>query len=173
MKRRIISVAAAGIAVAGLVTACGGDDGSSDGTVTLRFQTLAWQEESIAANKAIVDQWNEDHPDVQVEYVQGSWDSVHDELLTSFEGGDPPDIIHYESAAMQVFAEGGYLADLDGLLSDDFTSDINEDAWGTVQYDEFGTVGVPFLVETRLPIANKTMLEQANVEIPTPEDPWT
>lgn len=172
MRRRILSVAAAGIAVAGLVTACGGDD-EGDGPVTLRFQSLAWQPASIKANKQIVEQWNEEHPDVQVEYVQGSWESVHDELLTSFEGGDPPDVIHYESAAMQVFAEGGYLADLDGMLSDDFVSDISDDAWETVQYDEYGTVGVPFLMENRLPIANAKLLEQANVEVPTPDDPWT
>lgn len=172
MKRRILSVAAAGIAVASLVTACGGDD-ESGGPVTLRFQSLAWQPAAIKANKEIVDQWNADHPDIQVEYVQGSWESVHDELLTSFEGGDPPDVIHYESAAMQVFAEGGYLADLDGMLSEDFTSDISDEAWDTVEYDDYGTVGVPFLMENRLPIANKTMLDEAGIEVPTPEDPWT
>lgn len=173
MKTQLIRCAAAGLTLAMVAAACGGDDGSGDGPVTLRFQSLAWQEQSIKANKELVKQWNEENPDIQVEYVQGDWGSVHDELLTSFEGGDPPDIVHYEADAIQVFAEGGYLADLDPLLSDEFKSGIDEEVWETVQYDEYGTIGAPFLVETRLPIANKQMLEEAGIEVPTPDDPWT
>lgn len=175
-----------------VVAACGGDDDGDDGAaadengaaeaeddgepaepVQLRFQSLAWQEQSVAANRDLVDQWNEANPNIQVEYVQGDWGSVHDQLLTSFEGGGPPDIIHYDASSIQVFAEGGYLADLDPLLSDEFKAGISEDIWGTVQYDEFGTIGVPFLVESRLPIANRTLLEEAGIEVPTPDDPWT
>lgn len=159
-----------------LLAACGsgGAGGDTDGgPVKLRFLSLAWQKQSIQANKDIVKQWNEQHPDIQVEYVQGDWGSVHDQLLTSFEGGDPPDVIHYEAAAIQTFAQGGYLADLDKTLSDDFKSQIPDRIWQTVQYDKYGTIGIPFLLESRLPIANRTMLEKADVRVPTPEDPWT
>ncbi|UPK76826.1 sugar ABC transporter substrate-binding protein [Nocardioidaceae bacterium SCSIO 66511] len=174
MKSRLLSVVAVSAAVVGLTSACGGDDGSGDGgKVELRFQSLAWQDASIAANKEIVAEWNDEHPDVQVTYDGAEWDSVHDKLLTAFEGGDPPDIIHYEASAGQVFAEGGYFADLDPLLSDDFKSGIADDVWDTVKYDDYGTVGVPFLMENRLPIANATLLKQAGVKIPTPDDPWT
>lgn len=179
-RTRLLGLVAASAAIAGLMTACGGDDGGFDGSdgnaggkVELRFQSLAWQKASIAANKDIIKQWNADHPDIQVEYVQGDWGSVHDELLTSFEGGDPPDVIHYEASAGQVFAEAGYYADLEPLLSDEFKSGIDDAVWETVQYDEFGTVGVPFLMENRLPIANATMLKKAGIEVPTPDDPWT
>lgn len=185
-------------ALAILLTACASDEGGSETEsetssgdtgasteaaeaaadeggepVTLSFQSLAWQEQSIAANQAIIEAWNSEHPDIQVEYVQGDWGSVHDQLLTSFEGGSPPDVIHYEAAGVQVFAEGGYLADLEGLLSEEFMSGIPDDVWATVQYDEHGTIGVPFLVESRLPLANRTMLEDAGVRVPTPDDPWT
>jgi multiple sugar transport system substrate-binding protein len=175
MHRRVMSTAVAGVALT-LLAACGGGGTGSpdgDGPVKLRFQSLAWQTESVKANKDLVKQWNAANPDIQVQYIQGDWGSVHDQLLTSFEGGDPADIIHYEAAAMQVFAEGGYLADLDGLLSDDFKSGIADDIWQTVQYDEHGTIGAPFLLESRLPIANRTLLEEAGIEVPTPEDPWT
>jgi multiple sugar transport system substrate-binding protein len=174
MQRAVLKGAAAAAALT-LVAACGGGGGeaSSDGPVQLRFQSLAWQEQSIAANKELVRQWNAQNPDVQVEYVQGDWGSVHDQLLTSFEGGDPADVIHYEAAAIQVFAEGGYLADMDETLSEDFKAGIPDEIWDTVRYEDQGTIGVPFLLESRLPLANKTMLEQAGVEVPTPDDPWT
>lgn len=190
MNRRITSAVVLAATVSMVLAACGGDDDGDSGDaaqenatpdggdepaepVQLRFQSLAWQEQSVEANRELVDQWNAEHPEIQVEYIQGDWGSVHDQLLTSFEGGDPPDIIHYEAAAIQVFAEGGYLADLEPLLSDEFKADIPEDIWGTVQYDGYGTIGAPFLVESRLPIANRALLDEAGIEVPTPDDPWT
>ncbi len=96
-----------------LLSGCAaGDDRPDDGVVRLRFQSLAWQKESVDANRRLVEEWNATHPGVQVEYVQGSWDSVHDQLLTSFEGGEAPDIVHDASDDLADFAHGGHLADL-------------------------------------------------------------
>ncbi|MGY5048662.1 ABC transporter substrate-binding protein [Streptomyces sp. 900105755] len=142
------------------------------GPVTLRFQSLAWQDESVAANKELVKEWNATHRDVKVEYVQGSWDSVHDQLLTSFEGGEAPDIIHDASDDLADFAYGGYLADLTGLLSNRLKFDIPQRSWRTTTFGN-GIYGVPFLQEPRVLIANRTWLAAAGVRIPTPEHPWT
>lgn len=156
-----------------LLTSCtGGGDSGDDGTVTLRFQSLAWQEESVEANRQLVKEWNASHPDVKVEYVQGSWDSVHDQLLTSFEGGEAPDIIHDASDDLADFAYGGYLADLTDLLPARLRSDIPQRSWDTTTFGD-GVYGVPFLQEPRVLIANATWLKESGVRIPTPEDPWT
>lgn len=156
-----------------LAAGCTGDGGSTaDGTVTLRFQSLAWQEESVAVNKELVKEWNATHPDVEVEYVQGSWDSVHDQLLTSFEGGEAPDIIHDASDDLADFAYGGYLADLRELLPERLKSDIPARSWETTTFGG-GIYGVPFLQEPRVLIANATWLRESGVRVATPEDPWT
>ncbi|MFC9846705.1 ABC transporter substrate-binding protein [Streptomyces sp. NPDC060223] len=155
-----------------LLTACSSDDGSSDGRITLRFQSLAWQQESVDANKELVREWNSAHPDVKVEYVQGSWDSVHDQLLTSFEGGEAPDIIHDASDDLADFAYGGYLADLSELLPARLKSDIPQRSWETTTFGD-GIYGVPFLQEPRVLIANAEWLRESGVRIPTPENPWT
>ncbi|MGV9877792.1 ABC transporter substrate-binding protein [Streptomyces sp. NPDC003006] len=165
-------IAAAATALALLLTGCGGDSGDGDGKITLQFQSLAWQKESVDANKALVKEWNATHPDVQVEYVQGSWDSVHDQLLTSFEGGEAPDIIHDASDDLADFAYGGYLADLGELLPERLTSDIPKRSWETTTFG--GKVyGVPFLQEPRVLIANAKWLKESGVRIPTPEKPWS
>ncbi|QQM40114.1 ABC transporter substrate-binding protein [Streptomyces liliifuscus] len=154
-------------------SACtGGDGDSQDGGITLRFQSLAWQEESIDVNKELVKEWNAAHPDVKVEYVQGSWDSVHDQLLTSFEGGEAPDIIHDASDDLADFAYGGYLADLRDLLPERLKSDIPQRSWETVTFGD-GVYGVPFLQEPRVLIANAEWLRESGVRIPTPEKPWS
>lgn len=87
MRALVRTAAAAATALALLLTGCGGgDDGRADGKIRIRFQSLAWQKESVDINKQLVKEWNASHPDIEVQYVQGSWDSVHDQLLTSFEG---------------------------------------------------------------------------------------
>ncbi|WAZ24882.1 sugar ABC transporter substrate-binding protein [Streptomyces cinnabarinus] len=155
-----------------LLAGCTGGGDSADGPVTLRFQSLAWQEESVAVNQELLKEWNASHPDVKVEYVQGSWDSVHDQLLTAFEGGEAPDIIHDASDDLADFAYGGYLADLTDLLPERLKSDIPERSWDTATFGE-GVYGVPFLQEPRVLIANAAWLKESGVRIPTPERPWS
>ncbi|MER7348487.1 sugar ABC transporter substrate-binding protein [Streptomyces aurantiacus] len=171
-RPRIIAAVLALVTACGLISGCSDDDGRSDGRITLRFQSLAWQKESVDANKELVREWNATHPDVKVEYVQGSWTSVHDQLLTSFEGGEAPDIIHDASDDLADFAYGGYLADLGELLPRRLKSDIPQASWDTATFG--GKVyGVPFLQEPRVLIANAKWLKESGVRIPTPEKPWS
>ncbi|MET9063752.1 ABC transporter substrate-binding protein [Streptosporangium sandarakinum] len=180
MRTRTALVAAA-TAIAALTAGCSSDDGGGGGKagepVSLRFLSLAWQKESVAANKEIVDEWNKANPDIKVEYVQGSWDNVNDQLVTSFEAGDPPDVIHDDSPALAGFASRGYLLDLSGKLPPDLKSDIPQAAWDTVTFGDGkggqGVYGVPFLQESQVIIANRKLLDKAGVPVPTPEDPWT
>ncbi|KAF5994048.1 ABC transporter substrate-binding protein [Streptomyces sp. WAC00263] len=170
MRPKWILVLVVGLLLAGCTG--GGGTGSAGGRITLRFQSLAWQEESVTANKELVKEWNATHPDVEVEYVQSSWDSVHDQLLTSFEGGEAPDIIHDASDDLADFAYGGYLADLRDLLPARLKSDIPQRSWETATFGD-GIYGVPFLQEPRVIVANATWLRKAGVRIPTPEHPWS
>lgn len=164
-----VVVALAAVLLGGC-SAPGGDGG--DGVVRLRFQSLAWQKESVDANKALVAEWNATHPGVRVEYVQGSWNSVHDQLLTSFEGGEAPDVIHDASDDLADFAYGGYLADLRPLLSDRLKAEIPARSWETTTFGE-GIYGVPFLQEPRVLMANSELLRASGVRVPTPEAPWS
>ncbi|GAA4224919.1 ABC-type glycerol-3-phosphate transport system substrate-binding protein [Streptosporangium album] len=162
-----------------LVAGCASESPAAtpDGPVTIKFQSLAWQKESIAANKELVAEWNKANPKIQVEYIQGSWDNVNDQLVTSFEAGDPPDVIHDDSPALSGFANRGYLMDIKDKIPAELKSDIPQPAWDTVTFGDGkgaqGVYGVPFLQESQVTIANKKLLEAADVRIPTPDSPWT
>lgn len=168
-RTRLVTAALAALL---LLAGCSSGGTRDDGRVTLRFQSLAWQQESVEANRELVEEWNATHPDVRVEYVQGSWDSVHDQLLTSFEGGEAPDIIHDASDDLADFAYGGYLADLTGLLPERLKADIPQRSWETTTFGD-GVYGVPFLQEPRVLIANSTWLKESGVRVPTAERPWS
>ncbi|GAB3651618.1 ABC transporter substrate-binding protein [Glycomyces tarimensis] len=171
-----------GAAIAGVValplalTGCsafgvGGDD-DGDG-VTLTFQSLAFQDTTIAATEDIVAAWNEEHPDVQVDLVQGSWDNVHDQLVTQFQGGTAPDVIHDESADIMGFANQGYLADLGPHLSDEVTASVSEEVWQTVTTDDGTVVAAPTLIQSYVVFANTDAFADAGVDVPAGETlPW-
>ena len=158
------------LAVTGLLAGCVGPAENSAEPVKLTFQSLAWQEATIAATEEIVAAWNADNPNVQVEITQGSWDNVQDQLVTQFQGSTAPDIIHYESAAIASFAEQGYLADLSPYLSDKVTGGITEDVWKTVTSSDGSIVGVPTLLQSYVVFANADAFDEAGVELPTADE---
>lgn len=170
------AVAVAGIAALTL-SACqqgsatnnggGGGEGEGDGeVVTLQFQSLSDQPATQEAVKKIVDSWNEDNPDVQVEIIQAGWDGIYDKLITQFTGGTAPDIIHYEASSIVPFAQDGYLADLSDLISDDLKDDISDGIWESVTVgDEI--VAYPSTLQSYMVFANTDLLEAAGVEVPT------
>ena len=111
MNLRRIAVAGLASVLIATLAACGGSSETpsteDEGPVALKFQSLAFLPESQAATKKIVEDFNAANPNIKVELIQGSWDSVHDQLVTQFAGETAPDIIHNESADMTGFAQGG------------------------------------------------------------------
>ncbi|HET8588566.1 MAG TPA: sugar ABC transporter substrate-binding protein [Nakamurella sp.] len=134
--------------------------------VTLRFQSLAFQDTTIAATKKIVDDWNAANPNIQVELVQGSWDNVHDQLVTQFQGKTAPDIIHDAADDILGFAQQGYLADLSPYLSPDVKSGVSEGVWKSVTVDG-KVIAAPTLLQTYVVFANSKALSDAGVTAPT------
>lgn len=102
---RSIAGAAVGVLVLGLTAACGG----SDATEPAEQEDLA-EGESISITTfgefgydALIDQWNADHPDIQVEQTKVSkWDDWKAELTTSLQAGGQglPDVVAVEGDYM-------------------------------------------------------------------------
>jgi ABC-type glycerol-3-phosphate transport system substrate-binding protein len=167
MKKALTALMAAGALVALAACGSGNDNGSGDSApgekVTLKFQSLAFQKTTVAATKKIVADWNAKNPDIQVEYVQGSWDSVHDQLVTQFQGGTAPDIIHDESADITGFANQGYLADLTPYLSQQTKDAVPAGVWDTVKTGDGKIIAAPTLLQSYVVFGNSALLKQAGV----------
>lgn len=175
--RQAVTIVATAIAATAMVTACG-SSGSSGGTgtgsggtgsggkVTLQFQSLAFQKPTVAAVAKIVNSWNASHPDIQVQLTPGSWDSVHDKLVTQFAGGTAPDIIHDDAADVSYFASQGYLADISADLPASLKSAVPQGSWDTVTQD--GKIyGVPTLLQSYVVFANTDLLAKDHITVPS------
>jgi multiple sugar transport system substrate-binding protein len=156
---------AACLLVAGMLAGCG-SGGEESGAGKLTFQALSDQPAAIEATNKIVQEWNQKHPEMQVEIVPAGWDGVYDKLITQFNGGSAPDIVHYEAAGIIPFAADGYLADLSPYLSDEKRADIPKGVLDSVTVDG-KVIAYPTELQSYVVFANKTLLEQAGVEIPT------
>lgn len=168
--RGIGAIAFAGVAALALSgcaqgSANSGSDGG-DGAVTIQFQSLSDQPATQAAVKSIVDEWNADNPDIQVEIIQAGWDGTFDKLITQFTGGTAPDIIHFEASSISSFAADGYLADLTDLIDEDLKADISDGIWESVTQDD-QIIAYPSTLQSYMAFANADLLEAAGVEIPT------
>ncbi|MFF5624718.1 ABC transporter substrate-binding protein [Microbacterium sp. NPDC012755] len=171
LHRASIALAAAAVTALTLASCSqgGGEtpDDSGDGKpVSITFQSFSDQPAAIQATKEIVDAWNEDNPDIQVEIGQAPTDSLDDKLTTQFAGGVAPDIIHYEVLGIVPFARDGYVADLSDLLSKKTIDDIDPGVLESVTVDD-QIIGAPTELQTYVVFANKKLLEAAGVEIPT------
>jgi multiple sugar transport system substrate-binding protein len=166
-----LGVAVAGIVAASLALAgCSSSGGTSPANgekVTLTFQSLAFQNTTVAATKDIVDAWNSANPDIQVKLQQGSWDNVHDQLVTQFQGGTAPDVIHDESADIMGFANQGYLADLGPYLSSDVKEQVSDDVWKTVTAGDGKIIAAPTLMQSYVVFANLDAFAKAGADVPS------
>ena len=173
----------AALAVAILTAACGSNTpaGASPtasvaptqaAPVTLQFASYAWQKATVDAHNKIVSDWNAAHPNITVKIVTVDVNSVHDKLLTTFQGGTAADIVHDESADIGGFSGQGFLADLTPLIPGDLKADIPQGVWDTVTFGGKIT-GVPTILQTYSVFVNKKMLADASVTLPTAASPWT
>lgn len=151
------------------------DPGSPEGKESgkIRFLSMAWQTQAVETNRRIVAEWNAENPDLQVEYLQGSWDFAHDYLITGFETGDVPEVFHYSTPGLVDFSLQGNLMDLSPYISETMKDDIIDITWELVTRSNGEVTGIPFLIEPVLSIYNKRLFEKAGVVAPTFENPWT
>jgi len=140
--------------------------------VDLTFATYVWQPATVEATEQIVADWNAANPNIQVEIVPIDVNSVHDALVTQFQGGTAADVIHDESADLAGFVNQGYIADMTSLISEELKADIPQGIWDSVTYE--GKVSaVPTLLQSYVVFANADHLEAAGIETPTLDSPWT
>jgi multiple sugar transport system substrate-binding protein len=133
--------------------------------VQLQFLSPAWQSATVKEVRAIVSEWNEAHPDIQVEIISQAWENIDDFMLTSFQGGQAPDLFHQDSVMCYEYGLMGFVEPLNDYLEDEILSDIPDKFWSGVSNGDT-IYGVPFLQETLVVYYNKTMFADAGIQLP-------
>ena len=165
---------AAGLVVvlaSAVLAACGGGgSGSDSSTITVWH---GYTDVEAKALTKLVQQWNDDHPDQQVDLVfDGGNDGALQKTVAAFTAGNFPDVAYEFGSSAAQLARQPQLVDLSDKVQ---ASDVDwEDFYPAAR--EAATVdgkvvGLPALVDNLSLVYNKKLFEQAGV--PEPTNDWT
>ena len=116
-----------------------------------------------------VEQFNEIHPDVEVDFERQQWDGIVERLTTALSSNDSPDIVEFGNTQAQSFEAAGAVADLTEFRSDLGGDDLLESLAEAGTYeDKF--YGVPYYAGARIMIYRTDLFEEAGIEVPTTLD---
>lgn len=181
MKRTRLAAGALCVAMAGALTltACSGGSGD-DGTKTLTFMFRGGPDEK-AAYEAAIDRYTE-ATGVEVEMIVTDADQYATKLQAAVAGNNVPDVFYIEQATLQSYVSSGILMDITDEVAESGVDLDNIWQYGVDSYRFDGTVqGTPDGALYGLPKDvgpfsfgyNKTMLEEAGIELPDPDEPLT
>jgi multiple sugar transport system substrate-binding protein len=138
--------------------------------VDVQFWDMIWGgPEYIDAGKALVAQFNQEHPDITVTYRSIPWTNWYQTFLTAIGSGTAPDIstgAGYQ--AVQLFDQGAILP-IDDVISqlkaDGKLDDFVPKAIDILKYKDH-YVALPWAIDIRVWYYRKDLLEQAHVQPP-------
>lgn len=168
-----------------VLTACGsgdsasGTDSNDTGEKTLTFMFRGGEDEKKAYETAI-GAFEEDNPDVKVNVIATDADQYATKLQAAIAGNDIPDVFYVEQGDVMAYADNGVLMDItEEVENSEFDlSNVWEYGVDSYRYDgtNVGSGNVYGLPKDVGPFAlgyNKAMFEEAGIELPDVDDPYT
>ena len=176
MKRHSLVAIVAALAL--LAPACSqGDDGtggddSRSGPVKLTFWH-GYTDAEADSLTALLDEWNADHPDIEIEPLFVNNDRTLQKLTVALQGGEPPDITYQYGSSLPQLAAAPGLVDLTDWTKrpevnwEDFVEGGREAA----TFEE-KVLGVPALIDNLALVYNKDLFDAAEIDYPTEDWTW-
>ncbi|MPY54484.1 ABC transporter substrate-binding protein [Streptomyces acidicola] len=172
-RRTILKAAGASLAVAGLgatATACGGDSGAGDGTVTIRYAWWGAEDRAQRINKTIK-LFEKKYPKIKVKTDFQPYPDFWKKFNTQASGGNPPDVFQNAVAFLRKYDAKNVLLDLSEQVK---AGNLSMDGF-RAGLDKFGEIdgkllGVPVGSNSMALVIDKPVYTKAGV---TPEQGWT
>ncbi|MFF4984427.1 ABC transporter substrate-binding protein [Streptomyces sp. NPDC001046] len=162
-----IAVASA-LGMTAVLGGCGVTGGSAD--VTLELVAADYGDSAANSSKKyweeLAEEYEADHPDVDIDVSVYSWNDVDREVKERVEAGDPPDLA--QIGAYADHAARGRLYKADELLSIPVQADFLGQLATAGQVNGI-QYGMPFASSTRVLFYNKSLFAKAGI---TPPETW-
>ena len=126
-------------------------------------------EGQVPIQRAHIAEWEAENPDytVAVEYLP--WGQCQEKSITLASAGNPPAIAYMGSRTLKQLAESGLIRPFD--LSEEELGTYEDSVLATVQFD--GKVwGLPRAFSTKALFFNKTLFEEAGLDMPEGPKTW-
>lgn len=151
-----------------------GTETNKEDVTQIAFWDMMWGEAGTydVAAEALVDQYNEENPDVNVEYQSIPWDNYYQTFLTAITSGTGPDVATAGSQTPMQFATMGEILSLTPIVekwkeeNDPILEDIMDGILETNKLDgEY--IALPWQCDTRMFTYRTDLFEDAGItELP-------
>ncbi|MDQ0688629.1 multiple sugar transport system substrate-binding protein [Streptomyces achromogenes] len=166
-RRRFAHAAVAGLALTGLLSACGGSgsgaDAKSSGPVTLPFWGWANGQE------AVVTAFNASHKDIKIKYTKVTDQlTMQKQLTNAVKAGNAPCLVQNTAEYVTSWVSQGALADVSQYV-DAAKGKFNPGAWASAQVQD-RTYGVPTSSSPNFTIYRTDVFEKYGIKPPATWD---
>ncbi|NIR00161.1 MAG: extracellular solute-binding protein, partial [Gemmatimonadales bacterium] len=166
MKRHAVWVLAL------LLVGCGGRRDSRPDEVEITLFTWTRPGE-LAINQELCERFEVEHPGIRVEVVNEPGDRAMDKLQAMVAAGNPPDVMSIHGAFFTPLAAKGALLDLDPLIAEDPTFDLEDFYPALVELcrHEGKLFSLPRYTSVYVLFYNRDLFDGAGLRYP--EETWT
>ncbi len=142
----------------------GGNSGDSEASDSVTLTIGSWRTEDKASYQKVIDKFNEENPDINVEFKPSKNTEYNTILNTALQSGEGPDIIHLRPYTPGIeLADAGYLEPLDDLEGLD---QYSEDTLAASKGSDGKQYGVPLNISTTQMFYNKKIFKDLGLEEP-------
>lgn len=129
-----------------------------------------WHAESV---RRLMDEFEKDHPDIEVVTQRIPGEHYYDKLLTMIAGGNPPDVMYFSPHYLADWVEKGALKDLNSFIERD-SIDLSNFLPVTLEHWNIGgkQYGFPDGTAVFLLYYNKGLFDKAGVQLPRTDWTW-
>lgn len=180
-SKKVIALTMSALMTTSLALAgCSGDEAGADGKVELTFMFRGNPEE-LKAYQATVKRFEADNENVKVTMVQTAPDQYDTKLKSAIAGRKIPDVFFYNPAQVKAYVNSGVLLDIteavegsEGVQLDDiWEKGVDKYRFDGKTLGEGAIYGLPKDLGPFALGYNKTMFEEAGIELPDNDKPYT
>lgn len=175
MRKRILSMALAGVMSLGMLTGCGGAKEGTNSNPNQKVELNFWHGMESGENNTVltemVEKFNKTHPNIEVKLQgYGAADQAMGKIMVAIQGQKQPELLWFAPAFTGKFAEADVLAAAEDFMKEDSTfkkEDIYQGLWDVSSYK--GKIyTVPFEANNLAVFYNKKAFQEAGIT-KTPE----
>jgi multiple sugar transport system substrate-binding protein len=144
--------------------------GAASAQTTINYFSFTTGTEQIDELETLIAAFEEENPDIDIEYTTAPFDNYFTRLQTDFAGGNPPDVFELNYENFVTFASRGTLLPLEEHLTVDPAATFYPAALEAFRYDGV-QYGLPITFSTVVLFYNRDLFDAAGVAYPT--DDWT
>ncbi len=167
-KRLTRFAAGVALAIALLVSGCGGSSTetkiSAGGAREISFLTMQLRPTFDAFLLPILKEFETAHPDVSLNWLDYPFQNYETKVVTSFLGGNAPDIINFASETIPSFTDAGHLLELDSLVPKDILDSYLPNVVEQGCRVKGKLYALPWYLAGAVSVYNKKILQEAGID---------